>query len=237
MNSKQRRAHKRRQIRDVMDRIAKDEYQQQFYTHQYIEGSGFVDLVFLGQHNGKPCIWNACFITAVSEYYEFVEEKLRDQVYEEFPCSAWDDGGMQTFFKPYDVNEKGKPTSYVLEFPTDVREVLDKRSRVLSERVMDLIDSKPDFEFYDYDVKIDESYKFGIGLTIRVGKPGLNVEDVTWVMNQFLERGPTCFDEIKKKYNPNSEEMGIELKDGSNYITWKKGRPDIVSINTGDVKL
>lgn len=235
MNSKQRRAFKRRQFRELKERIERDDYQQQFSTHQYIDNSGFVDLTFFGQHKGKPCIWNACFTTAVSDYYEKIDNMFQDDVWKEYPCDKFDNGGLKDFFKPYDYDKKGKPTSYVMEFPEDVRKCLDNRSRILSERVMAYIDSKPDFEFYDYNVEIDESYRYGIGLHIRVGKPGLNVEDVTWVMNQFLEHGPTCFDGIKKRYNPNSEEMGIELKDGSNYITWTAGRPDIVSINTESI--
>jgi len=213
MNSHQRRKQRRKYIREVEQRIMDDEYNNTFTTNQYIDESGFVDFLFIGIHHGKKVIWNACMTTAIGDYFDHVHDIAMDEAYEKYPTP---EGYDPLKFVPH-LDDAGNDTGmFELAKQPEFEELNDTRYRWMAERAIWLFDNKQ-YSIPSTNVEIDPTYKYGVGLHIRIDKDGINVEDVLNFIKDFNDgtsiesEACTCL---------TSKELGVELQDNSNFVQW-----------------
>lgn len=241
MNSKQRRQLRRRQYREVAADLKNLDQEHIHHRHptpkyagtrfrswQIIDDSGFVDFVFLGEHKGKPVFWNACMTTANGDYYDHVESVAMDEAYEKYP---WEEGYQPLYSVPCEDIKGYSVMTDDPNFPNEPkRRVL--RNKYQAKRTIELLDAKS-HPLSRWNVEIDESYKWGVGLHVRIDKDFLNEEDIHDFIAEFTEKGVDVF--ADKDLTPvalNAAEVGVELSDDERWVHWTdfKSR-DCVALN------
>jgi hypothetical protein len=201
---------KMKYIDKVKKRIKKDEFGGVFTSYQIIEDCGFVDFLFIGSYKDKEVVWNATLTTARGDYYEEVFLKAQDEGYEKFPTP------YDISFEDYFVKTDNPKYS---EFRSPVPELDDKRHRWISERTLQLLNEKS-ISIKAWNIEIDESYEYGVGLHARVDIPTINVDDVFDFIKKFNNMGPTMFDDNDDVICMNANELGVELKPDNKFISW-----------------
>ena len=207
-------------VEEVKERIIneeQEEFDNIFTSHQYIEDSSFADFIFVGKYKGQEVVWNACITTARGDYYEEIDGNSLDKSYEKYPnpedfdfirdCFvSCDDGtGNSLFIDPHP-------------------ELSEKRTRYHSKLTIEELDKK-EFKLDPWDIEIDESYEYGIGLHVRMNIESINVNDVKEFISQFQEHGMDAFSDSKydkEQICLNAEEMGVKLTADSDFVQWTK---------------
>lgn len=195
--------------------MKEDDFDGVFTSHQYVDDSGFVDFLFVGEYKGKEVIWNACMTTADGDYYENIHDVAVDISYDKYPMP---EGDLFTM-----LNEER-------------RSVQEPRWTLCSETTMEMLDSK-EHPLPRWNVDVDESYKHGVGLHIRVDVPAINIQDVKDFIHAFLEKGPdgVFADKDLTPVAKNAEELGVERSEDGFWVRWVDGNSrDTVAVNMGD---
>lgn len=218
-------------IEDVKQRIVEDEYKREFTTDHIIESSGFVDFLFIGEHNGEPVVWNACITTGKGDYYETVDSKSTDEGYEKYP-SKYEPFGDESWV-PFVTKDHPKEEG-LTEWIDPEPELSGKRMLWIAERTMELLANESIKQQF-WDVEIDESYKWGIGLHIRVDVDRIELDDVSNFITLFNEKGLDAFeDKDLSVRSMTADELGVELREGCKFVTWKDlGNRNIAALNLG----
>jgi len=215
MNSHQRRKHRRKYTREVEQRILEDEYDNIFTTNQYIEQSGFVDFLFIGNLDGKKVVWNACMTTANGDYYEHVSDIAMDEAYVKFPNPE----GYEPFNSVPYVDKDGNNTGmHELVTQPEFKDYTTTRYRWMAERTMELLNAKQ-HSVSATQVEIDTSYKYGVGLHIRIDKQCIEVDDVKKFISDYNDGTYVDSDET---ICLNATELGVELCADNQFVTWSR---------------
>lgn len=239
MNSKQRRQHRRKQYREVLADIANQNQEhivskdgfKSFRCWQYIDESGFVDFVFTGVYKDKPVFWNAVMTTANGDYYDKVSSIAMDESYEEYP---WEEGYQPFYSVPCEGDDGKKGYSLMTDdpnFPDEpARRVL--RSKLCAKRTLEILDAKK-HPLARWNVDIDESYKWGVGLHIRIDKDFIIEDDIFNFIAAYDEKGVDVFvDEDLTPVALTADEVGVELSEDERWVHWKdKKSRDCVALN------
>jgi hypothetical protein len=202
-----------RYIKQVRKRIKEDEYDG-FTSNQIIENNGYVDFLFLGKYDGKPVVWNACITSAKGDYFDKVHELAMGEAYAKFPLPE----GYNFLDSLVDVGDGSGNMEYINPTP----ELSKKRYTWGAKRALELFDSG-NIHLIPWNVEIDTTYEYGIGLHVRMDTDEFNVDDVKFFIESFNKYGPTVFHDLNYDHTPISltaDELGVELKDGDMFITW-----------------
>lgn len=201
-------------VKKVRERIKVEEYSDLFTTWQVMEDCGYVDFLFIGEHKGKPVVWNACITTAKGDYYEKVNELAHDEAYDAYP-NPDDYNFMDSFVKI-------EGTNYSEMIDPDP-ELSDNRYALMSKRTIEILNAK-EVSIPRWNIEIDEEYEYGIGLHVRLDVDVINTPDVEWFIEQFEQEGIAAFDSMKRYYNDElsltAEELGVELKEDRRFVSW-----------------
>ena len=225
-------------VKEVKERIIEDEYKREFTTDHIIDKSGFVDFLFIGEHNGEPVVWNACITTGKGDYFDTVDSKALDEAHEKYPSKS-DPFGDESWV-PYvpDDAEEGKWTAPdgedggYFQWVDPEPELSDKRYLWMSARIMELLASGTMAEPF-WNVEIDEEYRWGVGLHIRIDVDGIELDDISNFITSFNEKGFDVFDD--KDLTPRSmdaDQLGVELCEDARFVTWKDfGNRNLAALN------
>jgi hypothetical protein len=185
----------------------------QFYTHQYIDNSGYVDFYFIGTYKGEEVIWNVTLSTMRGEYYSKVNNIASDEAYDMFPYP--EDRKEAFSFK------KLKDSNYS-ELIDNYPKLTTKRMKYIAKRMMELFDSG-EVSIEKQLVEIDEEYEYGIGLHAHIDVKGLNEEDVVKFIDDFNAHGMFMYDDCNESpVTLTAEELGVEVYKNK-FVTWKDG--------------
>lgn len=200
-----------RTVDDIKQAIAKEDVP--FITMQVIDDSGYAMFLFVGNHKGKEVIWNASMYTSKGDYLDKISNLASDDAYERYPIP--DDFDIKNMFEKI---EGSKHYRLLDHHP----ELTSNRRKFRVTRTMDILDSKT-VTMNKWDIEVDESYEFGVGLRMRVDLDSINEHNVTETINSFKQAGMNMFDGIEPSTMcMTSEELGVELyKD--KMIIWKDG--------------
>lgn len=214
MNAKQRRQYRRAQIRRLKERIEKDVFNGIFTSDHIINNSGFVDFAFVGTYKGKEVIWNATISTTKGDYFSKLDNLALDQAYEEIPDpEGFDPFSDECMLPNYDA--KGKIVSYTWNTPEEYNNLWKQRRKRMVELTVDMLD-KQMYSIPTEQVKIDETYRYGIGLQIRKNIDAINVEDIYEFIENFNGKEYIS----KETFSANMQELGLTVK--GDFIVWNK---------------
>lgn len=213
-------------VEEVQERVKNDEYNGTFTSWQIIDNSGFVDLLFIGTFNDTPVVWNTCITTARGDYYELVNNIAMDEGYEKYP-NPEDYNFFDSFVDVDDEDISDDDLKYkgCKQYVDPHPELSELRWKFIAERTMELLDSGT-ISMPTWNIEIDEEYEYGIGLHVRMDKDFINVDDIKTFISQFNEHGVDVFKILGYDMTPryfSSIELGVELKDDSNFVTWVDG--------------
>jgi hypothetical protein len=196
-------------VKNVKKRISKDEYPN-FTSHQIIYNSGYVDFLFIGEYNDESVVWNSTLSTSRGDYYDTVEGKAMDIGYDKYPSEI----DLDNMFK------KIKGTKYY-ELIDPTPELSKARSKLIAEETIKLLNSK-EISIAPWNIEIDETYRYGIGLHIRMDVPYFNVNDVEKFIYGFTIYGELLFDDYDNTpMSLTADELGVEFDTERNYVKWK----------------
>jgi len=186
-----------------------------FYTSQIIDNSSFVDFCFLDKFEGKEFIWNACATTTKGDYYDIINSDALTEAYEKYP------NPVDYTFDQHFQEVEGEFTRWVEPNP----ELADKRYRYMSERIIEEL-NKRELKIKSYNIEVDESYKYGIGLHIRLPLEGINTKDITDFIRRFLKYGKDMYKHMSPtKISFDADDIGVYLPEGSEFVRWKDFNP------------
>jgi len=236
MNSHQRRVLKRKTYRGIVKRIEEDTFNNIFTSHQIIQESGYVDFLFLGEHKGKKVFWNAYITTGKSDYYSEIESLALDEAHEKYP---WPEK-YDPFYSVPSTEHKGcTEMTNDPSFPDEPARG-ELRRKHMATRTMEMIDSL-EHPLSMWNVEIDESYEWGVGLHIRVDKDYLDIGDVYEFINEYNGLGLGVFKNKElnalkgRSIEPialTTEQLGVKLSDNGMWVEWKDSRSrDTVAID------
>lgn len=210
------------EIKKLAKDIAADQYGGVFTTHQVISDCGFVDFYFIGNYKGSPVIWNACMTTGKGDYYDMIDEIAWDEAYEKYPSKRR--GKLRDEFVPTDDG--------MYTWVDSEPETTEKRLKYSAKRMMELLDAKQ-HTMKMWNVEIDESYEYGVGLHVRVDKDTINVDDIYQFISLFERKESDAFEHFKNpEVSFNADELGVELSESEKFVIWKDGNPrDTVAVN------
>lgn len=153
---------------------------ENFYTNQRIEKSQFVDFLFLGEYEGKEVVWNACMTCASAEYMDKVLCKAYYKAQKIYPFKR-------------EESEEYSAKRRALIAAHEIKLIKEGKCKV-----------KP------WNIEIDESYRYGIGLHITVDRPYLGTGDIEDFLVRFYHHGEYIF--YQKDNSPRSytlKELGL----------------------------
>jgi hypothetical protein len=231
MNAKQRNQKRRAQIRDVEKRIEEDEFEGIFTSDQYIKNSSFVDFAFIGAYNGRKCIWNSCLTTAIGDYYEKAEYMAFEESLKKFP---FPEGYELLKAEPCEWDKNGKPSSFKSVDQPEFEGWRLTRKKWTAKRTVEIIDSGS-AEIDRWNIDIDESYKYGIGLHVRIDKKNISVDDVYSFIENFQINGESLFNDlVNMKISNNCQELGLYLEESGEGVRWRDNNNLLIgeAINT-----
>lgn len=201
-------------VAEVKERIDNDIFDGMFTSHQVIEDCSFVDFLFIGMHEGREVVWNACITTARGDYFNEIENSVLDEAYKMYPDP--EDFDFMDCFVP--CNDGTGNSYYVDPHP----ELNEKRYVYQSKRLIEEFDKK-ELKLDPWNINIDETYEYGIGLHVRMNIESINIDDVKMFINEFRKHGILAFDGAefhKTQLCMDSKEMGIEYTEGEKFVKW-----------------
>ena len=204
-------------LKDVKKRIENDEYDNVFTSDQIIDDSSFVDCLFIGKYNDQEVVWNVCFTTTKGDYFEHIDSKSLDEAFNKFPDNNYN---LLDRFVPSPDN----PEYYVYVDPHP--ELTRKRYRYQAELTIEEL-NKMEYKLAPWSITIDESYRYGIGLLVRLNIDSITVQDIFNFIKEFNIHGLDTFKQNKydnELVSYNAYDLGVTLDDDSMFCIHRLNR-------------
>ena len=198
-------------VREVR-KMVKEDGNGIFYTHQVLEDAHWYDFHFVSMWDGKPTAWNATIETTKMAYYEKVKSIAYNESWE-----AWPNRIKRTF--DFERIEGSKYFRMVNHEP----EISKRRREYEKTRQVELYESGQ-VRIAPWHFKVDESYRWGTGLTVHLNVPFINEEVINAFIKEFSEYGRNTFwDRDNTPISMSMDEVGVYVDEESGYIIWNDG--------------
>lgn len=210
--------HQALYVRDVKKRIRREEYSDLFTTDQYMGedySPSWADFWFIGTHRGRPVVWSACISTTKSDFCEELWDYAFGKAYEKYPDTVpW----KERFEKV-----PGKRYSRMI----DPEPELTEKRRVYTNKIMIEALTSGTFFIEEELIEIDETYRWGVGLHVRLNLESITIKDIENFIIAFNTKSTELVDSSKMiTYTP--KELGITI-DGDT-IEWTETATPIHSV-------